>query len=339
MSPADHCPESELLQQLESAFRNYLRSYLTERDLAATLDLLSPTISGYGTALDERGEHPEASRQLFARDIAQAPNPIEYRFDTLDFSLLGGDAGLVRGVVDFHTTIHQQAVTLRGLRLSLIMVRQADRWLVAHLHVSLPTLAHGEEESYPVKELEDRMVVLERLVQERTLKLQEAQEQLRQQAETDVLTGICNRLKGDRLLEQEVMRVQRYAEPMSVILLDLDSFKEINDTLGHKTGDTVLRTAAALLACAIRETDTVARWGGEEFLVLCPSTRLAEAVELAERLRDGLASHDFGISRQVSGSFGVAEARQGECREGLLERADKAMYRAKRSGKNQVVAE
>ncbi len=329
-------PEEDPRCEIEAAFHTYLRTYFTERDLEGTLELLGPEMTGFGTALDERGDGIEDSRRLYARDIEQAPNPIDYRILFLEVTMLGSVVGLVRAVFDLSTTILKQAVKLRNARMSAVMMKRGNRWYLEHKHLSLPTDAHGETESYPVKELEERTVVLERLVRGRTRELREARDRLQQQADTDALTGISNRLKADHLLEEEFARISRYGGTISVILLDVDFFKAINDNLGHRTGDGVLRSVASLLAAGVRDTDTVARWGGEEFLVLCPSTSLNAAVDLAERLRHNLAHYEFGIDRAVRASFGVAEFRPSDSRETLVERADEAMYRAKNAGRDRV---
>lgn len=335
-SDKKHASDEELLREMDSAFQQYLQRYFTHRDLEGTLDLLGPEMTGFGTALDERGDGIEQSRALYARDVQQAPNPIDYQIEFLDHRILAPGTGLVRAVFHLKTTILDQEVKLLNARLSAVMVKHENRWLLAHKHLSLPTAAHGETESYPIKELEERMSVLERLVQERTRELQDARDRLQELSETDPLTGIFNRLKADQILDQELARFHRYGEDLSVILLDVDFFKDINDTLGHQVGDSVLCSVATLLSDSIRDTDRVARWGGEEFLVMCPATREDAAAEVAERLRSAIASYDFGIEQSIHASFGVAQATRNDTREVLVERADMAMYRAKNAGRNRV---
>ncbi|MFM9012834.1 MAG: GGDEF domain-containing protein, partial [Gemmatimonadota bacterium] len=124
--------------------------------------------------------------------------------------------------------------------------------------------------------------------------------------------------------------------PLSVILVDLDDFKRVNDTYGHNAGDDVLRGVARLLQQRGRLSDTVGRWGGEEFVLVCPGTTLLEAHALAESLRERIASRDFsGVGRRTA-SLGVATARPGETPDALLARADEALYEAKSAGRNRV---
>ena len=123
---------------------------------------------------------------------------------------------------------------------------------------------------------------------------------------------------------------------MSLLLLDIDHFKRINDSLGHVVGDQVLQQVAANIRATIRVSDSLTRWGGEEFIVLMPNTGITSAATLAERIRERLAAHDFTGVGQVTASLGVAEYLPSASREAWLERADSAMYRAKASGRNRV---
>ncbi|MDY0268313.1 GGDEF domain-containing protein [Trichloromonas sp.] len=166
--------------------------------------------------------------------------------------------------------------------------------------------------------------------------LHEVNQALEKQAATDVLTGLFNRLKLGCLLDTEIVRAQRYATPLSVILLDIDHFKQINDTRGHQVGDDVLRELAQRLLSSLRSCDAVARWGGEEFLVMLPNSPLAAGRECAEKLRVAIADCPFTPMPQVTASFGVAELQKGEPRETLIGRADQALYRAKNNGRNCV---
>ncbi len=325
------------IQEIEQAFYHYLKVYFTDRDLESTLKLLSPHMSGFGTALDERGDTIEQSRSLYLRDVEQAPNSIEYTIKYLDCQQLSPEIGLVRAEFDMHTEILGQGLDLLNARMTALFRTDASgEWLLEHQHLSLPTSAHGESEAYPVKELEERAEVLERLVVERTCELQEMHDRLEQLAITDSLTGVYNRMKGDECLEQELSRFRRYRSSLSVILLDLDNFKSINDTLGHGAGDSVLRGVGSVLLEGVRESDVPARWGGEEFLILCPESTLQDAAELAERLRLLIGELRFGSELEVHASFGVAEARSEDTRESLVERADAALYRAKHQGRNRV---
>ncbi len=159
---------------------------------------------------------------------------------------------------------------------------------------------------------------------------------LEKQASTDPLTGIFNRMKFSKVLGDELKRAQRYGTPLAVILLDIDKFKSINDTYGHLDGDNVLKALTRLLAANIRTSDTLARWGGEEFILLAPGSSLDSARLLAEKMRLAVAEYDFPIPRSVTSSFGVASYQPGDTELTLTNRADQALYRAKEQGRNRV---
>lgn len=161
-------------------------------------------------------------------------------------------------------------------------------------------------------------------------------------ARTDWLTGLTNRRKLMEIGAREVARARRYGAPLAVVLIDLDHFKKVNDTHGHIAGDRVLARAAAVFAAAIRDVDTVARFGGEEFAILLPDTDARGALEVAERCARKLAAAplDVGAAEPlvVTASMGVADtAGPSADLEDLLRRADDAMYRAKQGGRNRIV--
>ncbi|MBL3529481.1 MAG: GGDEF domain-containing protein, partial [gamma proteobacterium endosymbiont of Lamellibrachia anaximandri] len=166
-------------------------------------------------------------------------------------------------------------------------------------------------------------------------------QRLKYLATHDSLTGLYNRKVMQQRITDEILRATRYKHILSVFMLDIDHFKQTNDTYGHKVGDTVLSKIASILESSIRKTDYVARYGGEEFAVVLPETPLSEAEELAERLRSQIAGHSISITDDqeinITASIGVAtfpdDARSWE---DLLEAADKAMYSAKEKGRNCV---
>lgn len=160
-------------------------------------------------------------------------------------------------------------------------------------------------------------------------------------AEFDGLTRIHNRQGFDRRLREEVARHRRYGQPMSLLIMDIDFFKAVNDTHGHEAGDLVLREMGRILSENLRSTDFAARYGGEEFAVILPHTPSDNAIVLAERLRVKIADqmfHYLDTTFQVTASFGVAAIdAQASCPdEELLRKADKALYRAKADGRNLV---
>ncbi|MDD2789874.1 MAG: PAS domain S-box protein [Sulfurimonas sp.] len=154
---------------------------------------------------------------------------------------------------------------------------------------------------------------------------------------TDPLTGLSNRLKLDDVFLYELAQIKRYPAPLSILLLDVDDFKKVNDTYGHQIGDQVLQDIANILRSIGRTSDTIGRWGGEEFLIILPKTDLDGAKILAEKIRFAIESHSFAIAGSQTSSFGVAKLGTAENQDSLIERADSALYRAKSEGKNRVI--
>ncbi|HYD66977.1 diguanylate cyclase [Azospirillum sp.] len=158
-------------------------------------------------------------------------------------------------------------------------------------------------------------------------------------ATTDTLTGVANRGHFMELAEREIMRAHRYRHPVVLLSLDVDHFKSINDTYGHAAGDETLRRLIAVLRRQLRETDTIGRIGGEEFLILLPETVAADAQAVAERVRLAVAQmavHAVGHSFTMTVSMGLAALAEGESLQRALVRVDGALYEAKRSGRNRV---
>jgi diguanylate cyclase (GGDEF)-like protein len=193
----------------------------------------------------------------------------------------------------------------------------------------------------------EREAVLEQRVAERTAELAQAHgelaranEELRALAHHDALTGLHNRRWLEARLHDELARQRRTRKPMALLLLDVDHFKRVNDTLGHAGGDAVLKGVARCLQQGCRGTDALARFGGEEFVVLLPETPLEGALALAEKLR-GAVARAAGLPLPVSISIGMAMARVGDGRsaDALLQAADGALYAAKAAGRNRVVCE
>jgi diguanylate cyclase (GGDEF)-like protein len=170
---------------------------------------------------------------------------------------------------------------------------------------------------------------------QRNEELQRLALQLEELATHDPLTGVFNRRKLNELTAAEISRAQRYAQPLSLFILDIDHFKLVNDRHGHEAGDVVLVDLAVLLRAGIRATDSLARWGGEEFVVLSPAIGLPETATLAERLRTAVSRHPFAVG-QVTASFGVADFHSGDTADSLFARADQALYRAKDAGRDRV---
>jgi diguanylate cyclase (GGDEF)-like protein len=163
---------------------------------------------------------------------------------------------------------------------------------------------------------------------------------VQRQAITDDLTGLVNRRRFIEALDAEVERARSFGSPLTLVLADLDNFKNVNDAFGHHGGDAVLRAFADLIRSHVRDVDVSGRLGGEEFAILLPETGCEGAVQVAERMRASLNAVQLAVSDQdsitVASSFGVAELEANQSGDDLLRAADAALYRAKGEGKNRV---
>ncbi len=199
----------------------------------------------------------------------------------------------------------------------------------------------GEGYIYPDNEIGAIAKNVEHLTEQelykKNLELKSKNKELEILSTTDKLTGLLNRRKMDKELNKELKRAKRYNQTFSLILVDIDFFKKVNDTFGHQAGDTLLIELSRLIRNSLRSSDLVARWGGEEFLVLCPNSDLNEATNLAERLRLFVENYNFSVERKITISVGVAEYK-GQSLDDLINEADKKLYIAKREGRNRVVS-
>ena len=203
--------------------------------------------------------------------------------------------------------------------------------------------------------LQRHQAELEQRVTQRTAELQASNSQLQSEiaerermaqlleetARTDFLTKLINRRAMAQRLQNEVARIERAGGDFSLVLVDIDHFKHINDQFGHDIGDEVLKALSRAFEASVREQDVVSRWGGEEFLILLPNTSQTDAIEQAERLRQLLDGDQLRIDRyphRVTASFGVSQYHPGQSVESVLKQADVALYQAKAQGRNRVRA-
>ena len=171
-------------------------------------------------------------------------------------------------------------------------------------------------------------------IENKELKLQK--ELLVEVSSKDPLTGLFNRIKIEEIFLYEQAQSIRYANQLSVVLMDLDDFKVVNDTYGHNVGDIFLKEISMVLQTTFRSTDIIGRWGGEEFLILLPKTSLKDAKELVNKFRGTIETTRFSVVGHKTASFGVAALLENESLIGIIERVDEALYLAKDYGKNRV---
>mgnify|MGYP000888472365 CR=1 FL=1 len=250
------------------------------------------------------------------------PAPLLKALAHSDESIINGAAA---ASLEVALTDNGHTSQYRWLKLPVLGADGKQLWAIASMihHLSVAP------RSATIQQALDRL-------QQAHFDLQQTVLELEQMASTDRLTGAWNRRRLEECVHNEMDRLERYQQPLSLLLIDIDYFKRINDQHGHAAGDQVLQALSSLLQLRLRGTDSLARWGGEEFIVLCPNSRRSAAAALAERLRRQVAAATFPVVGRLTVSIGAAECKRGESWQEWFERADQALYRAKESGRNQV---
>lgn len=218
---------------------------------------------------------------------------------------------------------------------------QDDAGQISGINITVEEITALKQAEQQLRESEQRYrelsAALELKVQERTLELRNANAELNRLATTDGLTGVWNRRYLEQVVAGELARARRYDEPLALVIFDIDHFKSINDRHGHLVGDQVLIELAERVRHQLRASDVLARWGGEEFVVLMPHCTAQAAASLAEKLRLALTAQPFPTAGTITTSFGVAEYQPSETPDDWFTRADNALYAAKEGGRNRVV--
>lgn len=208
--------DNKIYDDIYKAFIRYLDTYFIERNLKETLKLFSPNFSGFGTGVNERVFCLNGLKKMYLQDISQVSNSIYYTIKKIDIKFSIKDVGIVSSELDIKTNILDQKIALNNLRISVFFSKNERKWLIEHMHISFPTLEHGEEEAYPLKELEDLNKVLQRRVDKKTIFLREANKRLEKALkEIKTLRGIlpicsyCKKIRADdeswNLLESYIM--------------------------------------------------------------------------------------------------------------------------------------
>lgn len=224
--------------------------------------------------------------------------------------------------------------------LIIMLVLLLLRWRLANLQQREKLLTiQVNEKTLALQRQADNLKAVDLERSELLSQLKQQAEAFEAQARLDVLTNLANRRAFDEALTQECARARRHQHPLSMVLLDIDHFKQVNDLYNHSIGDQVLKLVANKISQFCREADTVARWGGEEFAILLPETALQDAIALCERIRLAIMQIDFSAvaaELQVTISLGVAEYIQLQPHDKLLSRCDTALYQAKQNGRNRL---
>jgi len=188
------------------------------------------------------------------------------------------------------------------------------------------------------EETKDQLSTLNMAMKNRIDELYNMTSILEEEASLDSLTGAFNRTKFEKFFDYEIEKAKLNKNILSIIILDIDHFKSINDTYGHHVGDEVLKSLVKLITKNLKRVDIFARWGGEEFVILLPGTNLENAEKLAQSLRKKIEEESFSTAGKITASFGVGEYKDKESKKEVFNRVDRLLYQAKKTGRNKVVA-
>ncbi len=220
--------------------------------------------------------------------------------------------GTVSRIIGAHHNIHERKIAENELREQNRLLKQGNITLEKQIKKK------AEELQVKNQELEEKILEIQHI------------------SDIDSLTGISNRKKFEEEIIKEIARAERYSHPLSVAMLDIDFFKSVNDSYGHKIGDQVLQSICQLITQHIRNIDFFARWGGEEFVLIFPDLSVEKAFVVTEKLRKMISHHDFGLKKNITCSFGLTEYQGGDSAEAVIYRVDELLYQAKDRGRNRV---
>ena len=323
----------ELGEEVEQ-IQHQLESDVSDDEWPDLLERISCLIK----TMREKAQEEKKSLETFLSQLTDQLSTLDHFISGLedDHNESISNGVKLRESMDAHIHYMGQSV---DSAMELDVLKQTIRERLETITVHMDAFRVNEEKrderaQQKIRELNEKIKVMEEDSNELHKKIMHE----RERALLDPLTGIKNRMAYNERIEQEHARWKRYHAPLSMMVIDIDHFKKINDNFGHIAGDKVLRTVAQLLQKKIREADFLARYGGEEFVILMPDTPAKEALAVAEKLRDAIEHCGFhyqGEAVRVTISAGVAEFGDDDHPARVFEKADEAMYKAKENGRNQ----
>ena len=328
---------AELTEQVNQ-LKEKLSSGPATLDTATALHAIADLISGMRRRMEEENhELQEFLRQLTGR------------LQELDQHLAGAQTNHRASIDSSRELDAAVQAQVRHIESSVDEAQDPER-LKATVQERLETILrhldeHRESDEARQQQLEEQLEQLNRRVHEMEKEGENLRQRLREkheQAVHDPLTGLFNRLAYDERIAQEFARAKRYRQPLSLAVLDIDRFKRINDNYGHKAGDKALKIIAERVRKNLRETDFLARYGGEEFVIIMPETALDDSLTAVEKLRQDVSLSQFhyqGTAVSITISVGLAEMHEEDDTSGLFQRADRALYHAKDTGRDRTCTE
>lgn len=326
------------LSKKATKIRHRIESGIDNSELHQVINDIAEVISQLGSqAVEEKHEYEEFLKTLTSRlhdldqHIRQTSNEDNEAFEQRN--------AISRAVEDEVTGLRshvEKATNLDKLKSSV-----SDRLDVLNDHFEKYRKSDHDRFHQSQSQIQALTLRLHDMEQESD-ELREVAEKSRELALKDALTGIWNRQALNENLEQEFSRWQRYQKPLSMVIWDIDFFKRVNDNYGHAAGDKVLKTIAQIFTKETRDCDFIARFGGEEFVGIFPETRLEDALQLANKIRDKIEHSKFHYENKpvpITASAGLARFKPSDTVEDVFKRADTALYKAKESGRNRCLSE
>ncbi len=357
-----------LIQQVEESthelcdhfIKEFFKRFFIERDIATILPTVSKNLTGFGPLKYTVAFSFDQSLKNLKQELDTIPAPIDYQIRQSRVKALSSDIFLYIAVLDISIDLDTKTVPLKDLRVSFVISTSKEgEFLFEHMHLSYPTASAVFAETGLESSDKSLSQIMEDVVHHRIKDVNEAYKELEQVISTDDLTGLRSRIKIEEDVNTELRRASRYGSIFSIVMMDLDRFKLLNDWYGHLFGDFVLKEFGSMLNGALRETDFAGRWGGDEFLLMFPQATFAKAQIVMKKLLDryqkvtvesllvryqkeypGLFSVDdfSAISKdselfpfkKMSFSYGIAEYRIKDTLLHLINRADIGLYEMKR---------
>lgn len=312
--------------EFKETLQEYLDAYFTHRSEALVFNLLSERVKGFGTGVNEGGTDTDSYYQMFKHDFETVTKPIRYKTYDLTFEAITEDVVVAMFQNDIEFVLEDQDIIMNHIRQSIILRRTDKGIVIDHIHASLPAAIQGENESFPVLQIKDIANHLQKVINREPDFKNVDYSELEKMVTRDYLTGLANRYKIDEVMSLEINRANLLHTSFSMILLDIDGFKQFNDEQGHLVGDQYLRDIAEVLEACTRDIDLVGRWGGDEFAIILPETDMYQASLFMACIKEQIKDQFKG---KVSITFGLASFIRGDNEASLFDRADKNLYKQK----------
>jgi len=345
---------NEYPKDYEQQLKNKLKRFTSKLDNPSSdkvkLNFLIDRTEDKLNQYNQNIEYAKKSNQINIRMLTKKSPYIDFDNNLLLLSLQTSNknGGKVSMIFDISEIINIKSKILNDLLietfialfLSMIVLMIVSNKLIGPLNRLSTYMSNDfqklDAECTPGLQRKDEIGILSRTFKTLLLAVQEKQIETEKKAYLDASTGIYNRHKFDELFDEEIHRIKRYPNQLSIAIIDIDKFKDFNDRYGHLVGDEILIMMTQSITNNIREIDVFARWGGEEFVILFKETSAEEAKIISKKLKDGIQKLQHKTAGKITASFGLTQYIKGDTTETIFKRCDDALYKAKQNGRNRI---